>query len=127
MTKTMVSSKMGDKTVERVEKYAEENDISRSQAVEELTRTALDVEEKEGVSLITDGGNPATQEQTRELQRQLKSSSTMQDYQFAALGIAFIWVVLYLEDFFPVLLGSAIGIVVAAANIAPLAVEWYND
>ena len=56
MSKRAITSKIGGKTVEKIEEYAESQDISRSQAIEELTRKALKVEDK-GEIVITDGGN----------------------------------------------------------------------
>jgi len=54
----MVSAKMGNRTVERLEEYAEKEGISRSQATERMAKQGLDVEESDMrlVPVKTDGG-----------------------------------------------------------------------
>ena len=54
----MISSKMASRTAERLKDYAEREGISKSQAVENMVRQGLDVEESDMrlVPVKTDGG-----------------------------------------------------------------------
>ena len=56
--KEMVSAKIGGKTFDRLENYADEEEISRSQAVDRMVKQGLDVEESDMrlVPVKTDGG-----------------------------------------------------------------------
>jgi CxxC motif-containing protein len=58
MPKTTLSSKVSEQTKQRVENYAEEKGISRSEAVDRLVRKSLKIEngEVEIVPVSTDGG-----------------------------------------------------------------------
>jgi metal-responsive CopG/Arc/MetJ family transcriptional regulator len=92
MSKQAVTSKIGDKTVERIEEYAESQDISRSQAIEELTRKALKVEDK-GEIVITDGGavEESLSETRQKLSKQIDSGQTTQTYLNSIIVIAVVW------------------------------------
>lgn len=54
----MVSAKIGGKTFDRLENYADEEEISRSQAVDRMVKQGLDVEESDMrlVPVKSDGG-----------------------------------------------------------------------
>lgn len=54
----MVSAKIGGKTYDRLERYSEEEGISRSQAIDRMLKQGLDVEESDMrlVPVKTDGG-----------------------------------------------------------------------
>jgi hypothetical protein len=56
--KEMVSAKIGGKTYDRLERYSEEEGISRSQAIDRMLKQGLDVEESDMrlVPVKTDGG-----------------------------------------------------------------------
>jgi len=63
----MVSAKIGGRTFDRLEDYADREDISRSQAIDRLLKQGLDVEESDMrlVPVKTDGGT--------KIENQLKS------------------------------------------------------
>jgi cell division protein FtsB len=97
MSKQAVTSKIGDKTVERIEEYAESQDISRSQAIEELTRKALKVEDK-GEIVITDGGNQV-ESQLDSVESHLENQSEKidtqqrnQNYLNLILVVSLVWI-----------------------------------
>jgi Mg2+/citrate symporter len=80
--KTMVSAKMGNRTVERLEEYAEEEGISRSQATERMAKQGLDVEESDMrlIPVKTDGGT-RIENTLNQTQQTLESQSEKLDEQ----------------------------------------------
>jgi len=97
--KTMVSSKMGNRTVRRLEEYAEEEGISRSQATERMAKQGLDVEESDMrlIPVKTDGGtqieNTLNQTQkTLEIRfEEIEKEKTAQNRLLVILAIAMLW------------------------------------
>jgi hypothetical protein len=62
MVKETLTASVSPKTMDRVEKYAEEEQISRSEATARLLKRSLDLREKEGVHIVsTDGGKTQKQ------------------------------------------------------------------
>lgn len=127
----MVSAKINDKTVGKIESYAEEKDISRSQAVEELTRKALQVEEGDGIVLSTDGGQnieetitQATKQETEKIETQISDISINTQLQMLGLASAFIWLIVYYENLAPTSVSIVLGIGVIMANCVPLVRSW---
>jgi Mg2+/citrate symporter len=80
--KTVVSAKMGNRTVERLEEYAEEEGISRSQATERMAKQGLDVEESDMrlIPVKTDGGT-RIENTLNQTQQTLESQSEKLDEQ----------------------------------------------
>jgi len=78
----MVSAKMGNRTVERLEEYAEEEGISRSQATERMAKQGLDVEESDMrlIPVKTDGGT-RIENTLNQAQQTLESQSEKLDEQ----------------------------------------------
>lgn len=96
----MVSAKMGNRTVERLEEYAEREGISRSQATERMAKQGLDVEESDMrlVPIKTDGGTQIENQLKSvesELNNQSKKIDTQQQYQqylSMAIVMSIIWI-----------------------------------
>ena len=115
MSKQAVTSKIGDKTVERIEEYAESQDISRSQAIEELTRKALKVEDK-GEIVITDGGNQVESQLDSvesHLENQSEKIEAQEKYQLVlntTLIASIVWIFLVLTYSLPSLVVGVSGI-----------------
>jgi cell division protein FtsB len=119
MSKQAVTSKIGDKTVERIEEYAESQDISRSQAIEELTRKALKVEDK-GEIVITDGGNQV-ESQLDSVESHLENQSEKidtqqrnQNYLNLILVVSLVWIGIQLVVDLRALIIGASGITLIA-------------
>ena len=115
MSKQAVTSKIGDKTVERIEEYAESQDISRSQAIEELTRKALKVEDK-GEIVITDGGNQV-ENQLDSVESHLENQSEKidtqqknQNYLNLILVVSLVWIGIQLVADLGALISAVTGI-----------------
>lgn len=99
----MVSAKMGNRTVERLEEYAEKEGISRSQATERMAKQGLDVEESDMrlVPIKTDGGtrieNTLNQAQ-QTLQNQSEKLDEQQSVQTGlnlVLTLSILWLGVY--------------------------------
>lgn len=93
MTKKTVTSKMGKPVVEQIDEYAEEEGISRSQAIEELSRKALKVEDK-GEIVISDGGTELT-DQLDSVESRVRSQGEYQEYLNITLAVSLLWFVVY--------------------------------
>lgn len=94
--KEMVSSKMGSRTVKRLEKYKDREGISKSQAVERMVKQGLDVEESDMrlVPVKTDGGTKL-ENQLDSVENRIQSQGTYQEYLNIALAVSVLWFVVY--------------------------------
>jgi cell division protein FtsB len=131
MSKQAVTSKIGDKTVERIEEYAESQDISRSQAIEELTRKALKVEDK-GEIVITDGGNQV-ERQLDSVESHLENQSDKidtqqknQNYLNLILVVSLVWIGIQLVVDLGALISAGTGIPLIA-GIAYFYYQIYQE
>jgi len=128
--KTVVSAKMGNRTVERLEEYAEEEGISRSQATERMAKQGLDVEESDMrlIPVKTDGGtqieNTLNQAQkTLESQSEkIEEQKTAQNRLWLTLAVAILWLGSHI--IFPV--GTYLSIGTGVLLIAGLAYSYYR-
>ncbi len=78
MGKKTLSAAVSPKTMERVDKYAEEEQITRSEATARLLKKSLDLEEEEGVHIVsTDGGK--TQKQLNAINNRLDEIEDVAD------------------------------------------------
>jgi len=121
---------MGNRTVERLEEYAEEEGISRSQATERMAKQGLDVEESDMrlIPVKTDGGtrieNTLNQtQQTLEGQsKKLEEQKTAQNRLWLTLAVAILWLGSHI--IFPV--GTYLSIGTGVLLIAGLAYSYYR-
>jgi len=126
----MVSAKMGNRTVERLEEYAEEEGISRSQATERMAKQGLDVEESDMrlIPVKTDGGtrieNSLNQAQkTLENQSEkIEEQKTAQTKLWFVLTVAIVWLGSHI--IFPV--GTYLSIGTGVLLIASLVYSYYR-
>ena len=115
MSKQAVTSKIGGKTVEKIEEYAESQDISRSQAIEELTRKALKVEDK-GEIIITDGGNQvenqldSVESHLENQSEKIDSQQKNQNYLNLILVVSLVWIGIQLVADLGFLISAVTGI-----------------
>jgi VIT1/CCC1 family predicted Fe2+/Mn2+ transporter len=90
MTKTTISARVSGQTSDRIEDYAEENDLSKSEATSRLLDKALKIEHGEAEVLITDGSGEQKlntvqqkviqlQEKVNQLQSELPEPDTEPD------------------------------------------------
>ena len=92
--KEMVSAKIGGKTYERLENYADREEISRSQAIDRMLKQGLDVEESDMrlVPLKTDGGTKI-ENQLESVQNELQDRT--QNYLNLILSVTVLWFAIY--------------------------------
>ena len=134
----MVSAKIGGRTFDRLEKYANREDISRSQAIDRLLKQGLDVEESDMrlVPVKTDGGTKienqleSVESKIENQSEELKSTNDQLD-QFAALMLLSVLYV-SLEVVFglpPVItvLGGTILIGLLSFWLMSTSLRWFND
>jgi hypothetical protein len=107
--KEMISSKMASRTARRLKEYAEREGISKSQAVENMVKQGLDVEESDMrlVPVQTDGGTQledkidsvesSLESQSETLEKQEKTQTVL---NVTLIG-SIVWTVLQLFHGFP--------------------------
>jgi hypothetical protein len=102
--KKMVSSKMGSRTVQRIEDYAEREGISKSQAVERMVKQGLDVEESDMrlIPVQTDGGTrienqlSSVEDSIKKQSEKIESQSDYQELLAIAMLVSLAWIGLHL-------------------------------
>jgi hypothetical protein len=94
--KQMVSAKIGGKTYERLDSYADREEISRSQAIDRMLKQGLDVEESDMrlVPVQTDGGTKI-ENRLDSVQEELEEQNQHQNYLNLALAVTVLWFVVY--------------------------------
>lgn len=124
----MVSAKIGGKTYDRLERYSEEEEISRSQAIDRMLKQGLDVEESDMrlVPVRADGGTEL-EDQLSEMNNEIKTvkaSSKNSDLMLGILTISIIWIGFELVYGFPTLFTISSGAVLIASLIYTL---WNSE
>jgi hypothetical protein len=116
--KEMISSKMASRTAKRVKEYAEREGISKSQAVENMVRQGLDVEESDMrlVPVKTDGGTEI-ENQLDSVESHLENQSEKidtqqrnQNYLNLILVVSLVWIGIQLVADLGALISAATGI-----------------
>ena len=99
MTKEPVTAKLSPKTKDRLEEYADEIGVSRSEAVDRLLKKGLDVQQSDVrlVRVRTDGSGPIenvqdgvskAQDEITTAQTEIKQLKSLAP----ALGLALVWI-----------------------------------
>jgi hypothetical protein len=96
--KEMISSKMASRTAKRLKEYAEREGISKSQAVENMVRQGLDVEESDMrlVPVKTDGGTEMEQK-LESVEEKIDSRRQFRRLMDMTLIIAVAWIAIQLS------------------------------
>lgn len=94
----MISSKMASRTAKRLKEYAEREGISKSQAVENMVRQGLDVEESDMrlVPVKTDGGTEMEQK-LESVEEKIDSRRQFRRLMDMTLIIAVAWIAIQLS------------------------------
>ena len=102
MSKKTLSAKVSPATIDRVEDYANEKEISKSEATQRLLIKGLDFEDTNSVILQTDGGQKI-ENQIGEVQQTIEQQSEnyeqklqTQNYQILLIGLGLFWISLHL-------------------------------
>ena len=116
----MVSAKIGGKTYDRLENYSDEEEISRSQAIDRMLKQGLDVEESDMrlVPVKTDGGTEI-ENQLDSVESHLENQSEKidtqqrnQNYLNLILAVSLVWI--------GVQLVAELGAIISVATGVPL-------
>lgn len=126
----MVSAKMGNRTVERLEDYAEREGISRSQATERMAKQGLDVEESDMrlVPIKTDGGT-RIENTLNQAQKTLENQSERIEEQKTAqtqLSLTLTLAILWLGAHILFSIGSLLSIGTGVLLIVGLVYSYYH-
>jgi len=125
----MISAKVAERTATRLDKYADKEGISRSQAIGRMVKQGLDVEESDMrlIPVETDGGTKL-ENQLGEVQEKIEKQSEdierrekVQDYQMLLIVVGLFWIALHLIFDINALLTVLTGIPVA---LGPLYVTF---
>ena len=121
--KEMVSAKIGGKTYERLENYAEREEISRSQAIDRMLKQGLDVEESDMrlVPVQTDGGTKI-ENQLESVQNELQDRT--QNYLNLILSLTVLWFAVYFTIGLSTVLTAITGIPLAGILAYLMLNEW---
>jgi len=125
--KEMISSKMASRTANRLKEYAEREGISKSQAVENMVKQGLDVEESDMrlVPVKTDGGTrlenkidsveSSLESQSETLEKQEKAQMVL---NVTLLG-SLVWMFLQIFYTFPLwfIVVSGVGIILLLVGL----------
>lgn len=102
MSKKTLSAKVSPATIDRVEDYASEKEISKSEATQRLLIKGLDFEDTNSVILQTDGGQKI-ENQIGEVQQKIEQQSEnyeqklqVQNYQMLLIALGLFWIALHL-------------------------------
>ena len=120
--KEMVSAKIGGKTYERLENYADREEISRSQAIDRMLKQGLDVEESDMrlVPVKTDGGTKI-ENQLESVQNELQDRT--QNYLNLILSVTVLWFAIY----FTIGLSTVLTVVTGLPLVAILGYLVYKE
>ncbi len=126
----MVSAKIGGKTYDRLENYSDEEEISRSQAIDRMLKQGLDVEESDMrlVPVKTDGGTEI-ENQLDSVESHLENQSEKidtqqrnQNYLNLILAVSLVWIGVQLVAE----LGAIVSVVTGVPLIAGLVGIYYK-
>jgi len=134
MSKKMISAKVAERTATRLDKYADKEGISRSQAIGRMVKQGLDVEESDMrlIPVETDGGTKL-ENQLGEVQEKIDKQSEdierreqVQNYQMLLIAVGLFWIALHLMFDLNALLTVLTGIPVAV-GLLYVTFLWSDD
>jgi hypothetical protein len=127
MAKKTLTAKVSPQTLERLEEWAEEKGISKSEATNRLLDKSLDIEEDDKFVVMTDGKGEQIETTLAEVDSQLSEideqvvdiqSSFRKEFRkvqtaYVPIGAALLWLVLEVSFGFPafVTISSGIGLI----------------
>lgn len=132
MAKEVLTAKLATRTLDRLEKYADREGISKSEAADRMVKQGLDVEESDMrlVPVRSDGGTiiEDTQEDVARLQDDIDGLSRDLDH-LAGLGlwlsIALVWIGAEVAGDLPSLVAVITGLVVIM-GLSFQYLRWYH-
>jgi len=116
MVKDTVAAKISGRTNRELEEYAEEREISKSEAINRLLDDALKIKNDDAQILIADGAGEAQETigeiktETQKIRSDIEADTSKEKRNSTILGVGLLYILLQLAVGLPDLLGVAVGI-----------------
>ena len=116
MVKDTVAAKVSGRTNRELEEYAEEREISKSEAINRLLDDALKIKNDDAQILIADGAGEAQETigeiktETQKIRSDIEADTSKEKRNSTILGVGLLYILLQLAAGLPDLLGVAVGV-----------------
>jgi len=116
MVKDTVAAKVSGRTNRELEEYAEEREISKSEAINRLLDDALRIKNDDAQILISDGAGEAQETigeiktETQKIRSDIEADTSKEKRNSTILGVGLLYILLQLAVGLPDLLGVAVGV-----------------
>jgi hypothetical protein len=116
MVKDTVAAKISGRTNRELEEYAEEREISKSEAINRLLDDALKIKNDDAQILIADGAGEAQETigeiktETQKIRSDIEADTSKEKRNSTILGVGLLYILLQLAVGLPDLLGVAVGV-----------------
>jgi hypothetical protein len=116
MVKDTVAAKISGRTNRELEEYAEEREISKSEAINRLLDDALKIKNDDAQILIADGAGEAQETigeiktETQKIRSDIEADTSKEKRNSTILGVGLLYILLQLAAGLPDLLGVAVGV-----------------
>jgi Ribbon-helix-helix protein, copG family. len=123
MVKDTVAAKISEPTNRELEEYAEEQGISKSEAINRLLDDALKIKNDDGQILISDGAGEAQetigeiQAETQKIRSDIEADISKGKRNNTILGLALVYIIIQVAFELPDLVGAVVGIPIFVALI----------
>ena len=123
MVKDTVAAKVSGRTNRELEEYAEEREISKSEAINRLLDDALRIKNDDAQILISDGAGEAQKTigdiktETQKIRSDIEADISKGKRNNTILGLALVYIIIQVAFELPDLVGAVVGIPIFVALI----------
>jgi len=123
MVKDTVAAKVSGRTNRELEEYAEEREISKSEAINRLLDDALKIKNDDAQILISDGAGEAQETigeiktETQKIRSDIEADISKGKRNNTILGLALVYIIIQVAFELPDLVGAVVGIPIFVALI----------
>ena len=123
MVKDTVAAKVSGRTNRELEEYAEEREISKSEAINRLLDDALRIKNDDAQILISDGAGEAQETigdiktETQKIRSDIEADISKGKRNNTILGLALVYIIIQVAFELPDLVGAVVGIPIFVALI----------
>ena len=123
MVKDTVAAKISGRTNRELEEYAEEREISKSEAINRLLDDALKIKNDDAQILIADGAGEAQETigeiktETQKIRSDIEADISKGKRNNTILGLALVYIIIQVAFELPELVGAVVGIPIFVALI----------
>jgi hypothetical protein len=123
MVKDTVAAKVSGRTNRELEEYAEEREISKSEAINRLLDDALRIKNDDAQILISDGAGEAQETigeiktETQKIRSDIEADISKGKRNNTILGLALVYIIIQVAFELPELVGAVVGIPIFVALI----------